>query len=728
MAAIQGDRDNTLQNTAVRLVYVSSNYISLSASSNSFNVVGGVASPSSLTITATLFGQLKGVPTFSVVSGSTGISQQTIGGKAVATINYSSLTADSAVIRASLTYLGLTYTADISIAGQTVPPANVSTFTATVFGTNIRLAWSANIDADIAGYEIRTTNSGWGTAGYVFKGSANTVTIATGSLGSNTTWYIKAYDISGLYSASATSTSYGVVAPVDVDLNNITYEYADTSLTNATVTIKWDPVSPVFGLKEYQVIYTPEGSVTPTTLIVRNNLIVLNANWVGSKPFTLKVVDNLGNVSAGVTKYVTKALPNAVLNFKATSVDNNVYLTWTLPTKTSLPISHVILKRGLPGGTWDTATLIGIKAGEFTTIQEMTKGDYVYWAATVDTDDNETATPVSYPCFVNSPPDFVFNKQFVSTLTGTRTNAVKPSSDHILFPVNTTETWQQHFVNNSWTTPSAQVSAKYPVYAQPGTSSATYEEVFDYGNGASLILPSSTITVGFTGTDVIGTTSVVVSISTSADGTTYTAPVASSSLFATNFRFVKVTLTATRGSGDGVTNIGSLYRLTGLTVTLSTKLKTDSGMVNTTTDSLGTYVNFTTEFIDISSITLSPLSTSPRICTYSFSDEIYTCSFSIVSNILTVTVNTGSSSGTVTDHKLYPGQNVRLSTLTGVIPSGVYTVASRVSATQFTVAVTATNSSGTNNLYLYPNTMRIFVFDTLGTQKAESVSWTVRGT
>jgi hypothetical protein len=44
-------------------------------------------------------------------------------------------------------------------------------------------------------------------------------------------------------------------------------------------------------------------------------------------------------------------------------------------------------------------------------------------------------------------------------------------------PVNTTETWADHFVNNSWTSPSAQISAGYPYYIQPTLGTSYYEEV-----------------------------------------------------------------------------------------------------------------------------------------------------------------------------------------------------------------------------------------------------------
>lgn len=735
MAAIKNDRDNALQITPVRLVSVASNYISIISDYTYFNVTNGIASPTTIRVTALLNGQLIGVPTFSVVSGASTITQQTLNGNRVAFLNYSDLTGDAAVIRATLVYLGVTYTADITVGGQVLKPSTPTGFALQTYGRDLKLTWNKNTDADIAGYEVRTTTTGWGDNLYVYRGDTNSCIVAPGSAGVSTTWYIKAYDTSGLY-----STNYATTAPYTLTVPNIAdilFEYADTSLTNATITLRWAPVSPPFGLKEYQVTYFSESLQSNVTLVVRDNMIILPADWVGNKTFTVVTVDNLNNPSSGYSESIAKNLPNPVTNIKAVPIDNNVQLSWTMPAKTSLPISHAVIKRSGPTGTWANATLVGTKAGEFTTIQELVKGSYVYWVAAVDTDNNES-TPVSVPAFVQQPPDFIFNATFNSTFNTvanssvvTKTNAVVENGA-LVFPVNATETWQQHFVNNSYTTPSSQISAKYPVYIQPGTSTALYEEIFDYGKGAALILGSSNITVAISGQDVIGVTNIGVSISTSADGITYSAATAGFVAFATNFRYIKVTITAARGTGDGVTNIGSVYKMNALTVRLDTKLKTDSGTVLTSSTDTdgggGTIVNFNTEFVDISAITLTASGTVPRNCVYSFMDGIYTGTYSIVSNVLTATIASVYIDGTstaVTDHKLYPSQYVRLSTSTGAIPSGVYTVVSRPSATTFTANVIAPDSSGT--MYMYPNTMRIYVFDENGTRQSQAVSWTVRG-
>jgi hypothetical protein len=726
MANILNDRDITLSNTAVRLVNVPSNYIELYSDIASFTVTNGVPNLTDARITAVLRGQLIGTPTITIVSGASTITQQILDGNRVAFLNYFNLTADEAILRASLTYLGVTYTTDISIGGQTLRPSVPTGLARSVYGADIKLVWNKNIDADIAGYEVRTADTNWGTNNaYVFRGATNSCLIPPSSINTSTTWYIRAFDTSGLYSATSASTSYTTDAPPNI--TDLKYEYADTSLTNATITLRWDPVAPPFGLREYQITYYSESLAQNVTFSVRDNLIILPADWLGNKTFTVKTIDNLGNSSTGYSEPIAKLPPNPVTNLKAQIIDNNVQLSWTLPAKTSLPIAHALIKRGTSNSTWNTATVVGTKAGEFTTLQELVKGNYVYWVAAVDTDNNES-TPEFIPATVQQAADFTFNKEFNSTFTGTKVNAVVESSA-LVFPVNTTETWAQHFTNNSWTTPSSQISAKYPVYIQPGTATASYTEIFDYGSGSNLILSSSSITVSLSGTNIIGTTSIGTTIATSADGITYSTPVAGTNIFATNFRFIRVVITATRGTGDGITNLGSVYLLTGINVRLDTKLRTDSGTVTTTVADPdgggGNYVNFNNEFLDISSINLTAAGTAPRNCVYSFMDEIFTGTYSIVSGVLTATITSGSSSGAITDHKLYPGQKVRLSSASGAVPAQVYTIVTRPSATTFTVATTEPNSSGA--IYMYPNSMRVYVFDNSGTRQAQVVSWTVRG-
>lgn len=768
MASIQNDIDKLLAASTVRLVAVDGNYISLSSNYTSFNLVNGVPSPTAITITARLFGALAGNCTFTVLSGATGISYT----GNIAQLAYSSLTSDSATIRASLDYLGTTYTSDITIGGQTARPGPVANFAASASGSLVKLSWTANTDADISGYEVREIDLDWGsTTGYLFKGSVTNTLVAPKARGTPATWYIRAFDTSGLYSTSTTSLGYTVDAPPDT--TDITASFADTSLTNATVTLDWLPVIPPFGLSKYEVTGTISTNATTTlnsnivtvsstngispgdeiagnsflppsmgmrkkvlsinhdtnTLIVDSNatgtgtlptsfLVVktinattinLPANWLGEKQFTIKTIDTLGNYSNGYSEYVLKSLPNPVTNLTGKVVDNTVTLSWTLPDRTTLPIVHVLIKKSDLIGSWDTAEIVGTKSGEFTTIQELTKGTNIYWIATVDTDNN-MSTPVSITLNVQSPPDYVFNAAFSSKstgFTGTKSNCVFLDGE-LVMPVDTSETWEQHYVNNGWNTPNSQILSGNPIYAQPGQLTATYTEVFS----TIQVLASSAIRVTISGRDVAGTTGISVQIATSLDGVTYSTPVVGNSTFATNFKFIKVIVTATQ-------NARSIYSITDISAVLDVKLKTDSGTTDTisASDTNGSVVNFNLDFVDISAVAITPYSSTGalRIPVYNFKDVLQLGTYSISSNVITVTTSSA--------HELVSGQLVRLT-------SGAFGVAKAIitsvpNSTSFTANITAPNGSG--SITVYPNSMTVYLYNDSGVRQNGTISWTIRG-
>lgn len=545
---------------------------------------------------------------------------------------------------------------------KSVPSQPQAFLPTTVAGTSLELDWPDNIKTTlpIVGYELRSTDDAglWGTSNtsnLVFKGSAShsRIDISGAQVNDSLTWYLRAYDTDNRYSAtSRASTAYVVQAPVNT--TNLTYLFEDTNLTSATITLSWTDTIPVFGLKHYEVIGAisvaatttagsnlvtvpstkglyagdtifsgttiPAGktisSILNSTQFYLNNgtgvtagtavatsigesrftnstTITLPADWLGDKIFTVKTVDNLNNKATGVQITATKVVPGSAINFRAQIIDNNVLLYWTLPAITTLPIAHARIKKG---ASWATAELIGDKSGTFTTIIELQGGNFTYWISIVDTDNNES-TPVSIAATVSSPPDYIFNAEYVSTFTGTYSNAFKdPASGNVVIPADTTETFASHFTTRSWVGPedpvgtAGQIDAGYPVYIQPGLTSGYYEEIFDYGS----TLGSSQISVALTGSNVVGTPTVSVTISTSLDGVSYpTVYTNTTSAFGTSFRYVKVRVTATQNVA------GQIYSLSGMTVRLDAKQKTDSGTVSIVLGGAQPQGNIHHDYIDL---------------------------------------------------------------------------------------------------------------------------------
>lgn len=589
-----------------------------------------------------------------------------------------------------------------TVVGKVNPPAQVTGFSVTPDKASgqLKLSWNENFEPDTYTYEIRKSDSNWGLANTDRLFLGDSINTFVQNLG-NTTYYIKAVDSSGNYSVLPSSVTFTSLALPNI--SNLEHSYFDTSLTNATVILSWVDVVPVqFAIDYYEVTYV--SGIEPITNNVKSNTITLPADWVGNRTFTVKVVDILGNKSSGYTGNITKLAPNPITGYRAQVIDNNVLLYWTNGAKTSLPIAHVLIKRSQPGGSWATATVLGTKSGEFTSISELSGGDYVYWLAAVDTDGVESV-PVEVPATVSQPPDFKFTAEFISPLTGTLSNA-KSYAGELFLPVNTSETWTTHFTSRGWAGPSAQVSAGYPLFIQPGASSGFYEEIFDCGT----ILASSQITLNSIETDVSGSTTSSSTIYISTDGITYSS-VGTRSAFGTNFRFIKVRIDVSQNS------VGSIRKISDLRIRLDSKQKSEADYV--TVPATGKIVNFASEFIDVQSIILTSAGTSTTsiISVYDFKDAVVTGTYSITSNTATITA---------VNHGLIAGQKVRLYFTTGTGISGLYIIQNVINANSYTVNIVTANTSG--NVTTYPNSMVIYSFTSnTGAAVASTTSYQIKG-
>jgi hypothetical protein len=580
-----------------------------------------------------------------------------------------------------------------TVLGKSEPPAAVQNFTVRLEDQNLILSWAKVLDLDLAGYEVRTSNTGWGEPGEVYRGSATT--ISASPVSSTTTWYIRSFDRSDNYSAATAQVSY--TAPTPAQVTQVSHVFADTSLTAATITLSWKDAVTTFGYDYYEIAYNG------TTITVKASTITVPANWIGNRDFSITTVDRFGFKSSTLIYPVTKLVPAPAINFRSQVIDNNVLLYWTLPAKTSLPIAHSRIRKG---ETWTNAEEIGTKDGEFTTIFELAGGEFKYWLAIVDTDGYES-TPVSLTAAVTQPPDFLFLGEQTSDFSGTKVNA-RQDLTALVLPVSLTETFEGHFNSNSWTGPSAQVSAGYPIYIQPGVESGYYEETFDFGT----VVASSSVTVTAAGEAIAGNPSRLVTMSLSDDLIDWTTYSGSSTIFATNFRYVKVRFDVVR------TSVGDLYRLEQLSVRLDTKTFTDSGTVNAlASDVGGTPVNFNFEILDVLSINTTVNSTTPRIVVYDFRDETKTGTYTVSANVATVNFTT--------PHGLRVGQTVRFAPTSGTLTRGVYTIASVPNTNSFTFPVSTGNTSG--GCVTYPNSFTVYVYDSAGVRQTNTVSWNIRG-
>jgi hypothetical protein len=609
-------------------------------------------------------------------------------------------------------------------------------------GTNLELDWVDNIispttQLPIGWYEIRDyTNTN-----VVWKGKTSWASISLiGVVPAQNTWYLHAYDYNGYPAIGFRTYNYAsLVNPSPVPIP--TYSFG-TNISDSLLNVTWVPQTPLFGLDYYEVTYI-DSDTTVITNVVSHSLAVSpipkntgSTVWTGDKYFNVVVVDKLGNRSSVSTKAVTKNPPGVISNYTAQVIDNNVLLGWTLPIRTTLPLNTARIKKGI---SWEIGSIIGDKTGTFTTILERAGGNYTYWIAAVDNDGVE-GSPIPITSTVAQPPDYIFNGQLYSQFNGTVTgnisgNNVTLSSvlitsnaqiDHtgVTMPVDLTSTWTQHYTNNGWGTPDAQIAAGYPIYIQPTISSGYYEETFDYGQ----VFSSTKITINKLDSIIAGIVSIVVTIDTSPDGTNWlVTPYTGISMFAVNFRYVRVRITVSQTDGGHGT-----YKLNNLDVSLDSKAINDAGtyaVVSTHVD--GTIANFNIPFVDVGAINCTSNGTTPLDAIADFKDAVITGTYSITSNVCTVTTTAAHGfSGSAL------GQKVRLAFTTGGAPSGVYAitgvsggtpgvVGSYSASTVYTVSIVTANTSGT--LSTYSQGSRLYLFNNAGTQVSGTVSQAVRG-
>lgn len=102
-----------------------------------------------------------------------------------------------------------------TVTGRTNPPAPVTGATYQILNQFFTIDWNDNDELDLAGYEVRKTNTGWGTGGHVWRGRASGCRLNLRTLGltASQTFYIRAYDRGRRYSATSAAVGATLTKP-----------------------------------------------------------------------------------------------------------------------------------------------------------------------------------------------------------------------------------------------------------------------------------------------------------------------------------------------------------------------------------------------------------------------------------------------------------------------------------------------------------------------------------
>lgn len=499
-------------------------------------------------------------------------------------------------------------TATATILGKTAPPSDVDNFDFVLDPyIGLTLYWDRVADVDIAFYDVRVgTSFDSGTSLGLIK--ANNLPVGLLPVGTQQFW-IKALDTSNIYSENANTVSVtivGAAAPV------VTGDFVGDS-----VVLNWTQVQGSLATQFYEIRYGASFETGTSLGTIKGTTAAFKAQWSGNRTFWVAAVDANNNYGTAGSTVETIVTPVSV-TVTAETVDNNVLLRWGDATGT-LPIDYYEIRRG---ATYAGGTVIGRVSARFTAIFESAGGEFTYWIQPVDVAGNQGALS-SVSANVTAPPDYQLILDYNSPFAGTRSNFVADAvAGGNVVPVNSTETFAQHFTNNSFTSPQDQVTAGFPYYVQPSSASGYYEEEIDYGT----VVPASRITALLTYTNISGTVTATPSISyKELVGDPWTTITGQTSVFATNFRYVKIRY------DFAASTTTSFALVTTLNVKLDVKLKNDAGTASVfAADSGGTTVNFNVPFLDVSSITVTPLATALRIAVYDFVDVPNPTSFKIL--------------------------------------------------------------------------------------------------
>lgn len=212
-------------------------------------------------------------------------------------------------------------TAAHTVIGRSTPPQGVADFALSVVGNKVLLNWSANPEIDILDYEVRTSDTGWGTAGFLARISATVLEVEPAVAGTARSWFIKARDSAGLYSAASASTSLTVSAPGTVPVPTQSINKVATNII--TLGLSWASATagtlPIAGY-EIRTVDSGWGTAGFTARINANSTELNNVSATVATTYFIKAYDTRGNYSVAAQSFVHDVTPPATMSTATVAV------------------------------------------------------------------------------------------------------------------------------------------------------------------------------------------------------------------------------------------------------------------------------------------------------------------------------------------------------------------------------------------------------------------------
>lgn len=392
-------------------------------------------------------------------------------------------------------------------------------------------------------------------------------------------------------------------APAPGSVVNFAYSFTDTN-----VILTWEAPSSDILLYEIRQGATWE---TATRLLITATLTaILDPIAVGTTTYLIKALNGDSySIDAVSLDVVVPAIGNFTLT--PSTIGNFIAIDWDAPESTFRIAYYRIRKDG--------SVVVPRNADTFWSRQEANGGSHTYGVTAYDLYGNASAEILA-TVEVSAPSDYEYEDSRTSGFTGTITNGYVDNNSLYVCIDNATS-YEDHFNNNSWASPQAQVTAGYPKWLSPFETTASYLETFDFGAiFSNVIVNTSWMTELLSGTFTEG-----ISVTVSDDNITYSSAYTSAAFFVTSVRYVRVTLSFTASADT------ALLRLFSFIVSLAVKRENDGGEAEVfAADTGGTVVEFNKAFKFIESITVTPLDTVYRSVTYDFAGGVDPTEFSVL--------------------------------------------------------------------------------------------------
>lgn len=194
-----------------------------------------------------------------------------------------------------------------TVIGKTSKPQTPGAITFAISNSRLKLDWPNNTEPDLKGYELRSADSGWGGSGFIYRGSSSEY-LAVAKTPGTYTYYLKARDLTNLYSTNARSGSFTILAPTNP--SSVTQTIVKTTKTVIELAIDWNDVIPTsqqYPVGGYEVRTTNTNWGSGSGFLYRGNASAArlkNISATSTTTFFIRTYDLNGNYATSSFSFV----------------------------------------------------------------------------------------------------------------------------------------------------------------------------------------------------------------------------------------------------------------------------------------------------------------------------------------------------------------------------------------------------------------------------------------